>query len=131
VPAAGVYNRGVNGYGFELAKLASYGAAPLPVWVTETGWRHQDSPTPSRDEHGAVLSHEDAAEHARQALAGPGEGFTPWLADPRVRAVVFFGFDGDPRNWGHSSIVRMSPEGAVTGRYAIFDVLRSLSSRSA
>jgi hypothetical protein len=126
-PAAGVYNRGVNGYGFELAKLATYGAPALPVWITETGWRHRDAPMPSRDRHGAVLGHQEAAEHVRRALAGPGDGFTPWLADERVRAIVFFGFDGDPAYWGHSSIVRMSPDGRVIGRYGAFDVLRELS----
>jgi hypothetical protein len=130
-PAEGVYNRGINGYGFELAKLASYGAPPLPVWITETGWRHRDAPIPSRDRHGAVLSHEQAAENVRRALVGPSDWFTPWLKDPRVRAVVFFGFDGDPGYWGHSSILRMSPDGRVIGRYATFDVLRELSQHPA
>ncbi|HEV8638404.1 MAG TPA: hypothetical protein VG370_29675 [Chloroflexota bacterium] len=125
-PDPGVVNRGVNGYAFELQKLASYGAAALPVWVTETGWRHRESPVASRDAHGAVLTHQEVAERMRQALVGPGEGFTPWLSDPRVRVVVFFGFDGDPRHWGHSSWLEMSPDGQVRGRYAPFDVLRGL-----
>jgi hypothetical protein len=126
VPAPGVVNRGVNSYGFELQKLASYGAAPLPVWITETGWRHREAPPGSRDAHGAVLSQDEVAERMRLALVGPGEGFTPWLADPRVHAVVFFGFDGDPRHWGHSSWLELSPDGRVLGRYAPFDVLRAL-----
>ena len=123
----GEFNRGINGYAFELAKLASYGAPTLPVWVTETGWRHKDALLPSRDEHGAILTHEQAADYLERALIGPGEGFTPWLKDPRVRAVILFGFDGDPRYWGHSSILRMSPEGRVIGRYASFDRLRGLT----
>jgi hypothetical protein len=130
-PAPGVFNRGVNGYAFELQKLASYGAAPLPVWITETGWRHRESPVDSRDRYGAVLTEQEVAARMLQALVGPGAGFTPWLDDPRVHAVIFFGFDGDPRHWGHSSWLEMSAEGRVLGRYAPFDVLRALPGSAA
>jgi hypothetical protein len=130
-PPAGVVNRGINGYGLDLAKLASYGVPPLPVWVTETGWRHRESNGPSPDSHGAVLTAEEAAERTILALVGPGQGgaavgYTPWLTDRRVRAVVFFGFDGDPRHWGHSSWLRMDTRGHVLGAYAPFYALRLL-----
>jgi hypothetical protein len=129
LPAApGVVNRGINGYRFDLQKLSSYGAPALPVWVTETGWRHLESNGPSPDDYGAVLTGAEAAERTLLALYGPADGapqgYTPWLSDPRVRAVVFFGFDGDPRQWGHSSWLEMDVKGHVLGAYAPFYALR-------
>src|SRR5262249_33377380 len=122
----GVFNRGVNGYGFQLQKLAEYGVPDLPVWITETGWRHYEASLQSRnDAEGAKLSADEAAEMMRRALYGPGDGFTPWLEDPRVHAVVFFGFDGDPERWGHSSWVDVDARGSVVGKYAPFSALRS------
>jgi hypothetical protein len=126
----GVVNRGINGYLFDLQKLRSYGAPELPVWVTETGWRHRESNGPSPDNHGAVLSEAEAAERTLLALGGPGDGspavgYTPWLHDSRVRAVVFFGFDGDPRQWGHSSWLEMDIQGHVLRAYAPFHALRA------
>jgi hypothetical protein len=64
------------------------------------------------------------------ALGGPADGsepvgYTPWLRDPRVRAVVFFGFDGDPRHWGHSSWLEMDTRGHVLRAYAPFYALRA------
>ncbi len=131
-PPDGVVNRGVNGYEFELAKLAQYGVPPLPVWITETGWRHAESSQPSgNDAEGARLSDDAVADLMRLALAGqpdgsPARGYTPWLRDPRVRAVVFFGFDGDARKWGHSSWLDVDPKGTITTRYAPFTALRGL-----
>jgi hypothetical protein len=132
----GIYNRGVNGYGFDLQKLRSYGAPPLPVWITETGWRHAESNGPSPDREGATIGQFDAAERMLLALVGPGDGTTPvgyvpWLHDPRVRAVVFFGFDGDPRQWGHTSWLRLDARGHVLGAYAPFYALRELRLRLA
>lgn len=134
-PPPGTYNRGVNGYRFDLAKLRSYGAPELPVWVTETGWRHRESNGPSQDKEGAVLDQIEAAARMVEALVGPRDGsppvgYTPWLDDPRVRAVVFFGFDGDPRSWGHSSMLRMDTRGNVLGAYESFYALRDLGRRS-
>lgn len=130
-PPDGVVNRGINGYTFELAKLASRGAPPLPVWITETGWRHIEADMRSDDSHQAILTDVDVAARMREALLGPPDGsapsgYIPWLTDPRVRAVLFFGFDGDPRKWGHSSWLRLDVNGRVLGTYAPFDVLRQL-----
>src|SRR5262249_33736157 len=101
-----------------------YGVPALPVWITETGWRHAESALPSRnDAEGALLSANDVASMMRQALYGPADGFVPWLEDPRVRAVVFFGFDGDPERWGHTSWVDVDTKGRVVGRYAGFGAL--------
>jgi hypothetical protein len=134
-PPAGTYNRGINGYLFDLAKLRSYGARDLPVWVTETGWRHLESNGTSPDAHGAVLEQDEAAARMRDALVGPADGsaavgYTPWLDDPRVRAVVFFGFDGDPRSWGHSSLLKMDVKGHVLGAYEGYYALQGLARRT-
>jgi hypothetical protein len=127
-PAPGVVNRGVNGYTFELQKLAEYGVTPPPVWITETGWRHAESSRPSgNDKEGAKLDGESVAAMMRLALSGPGDGFIPWLEDPRVHAVVFFGFDGDPDAWGHTSWLDVDERGKVVGKYAPFDALRTLN----
>jgi hypothetical protein len=128
-PGPGVVNRGVNGYTFELQKLTEYGIKPPPVWITETGWRHLESSQVSgNDREGAKLDEHAVAERMRLALVGPGDGFTPWLQDPRVRAVVFFAFDGDPRSWGHSSWLKLDTKGNVLGTYAPFYALRDLVS---
>ena len=128
---AGIVNRGINGYGFELQKLRSYGAPELPVWITETGWRHSESDEVSRDRQGAEISDRDATERMLLALSGPGKdlpaiGYTPWLKDPRVQAIVFFGFNGDSSYWGHSNWLRLDANGKVWGAYAPFFAIRML-----
>lgn len=136
-PNPGVVNRGINGYTFELQKLSEYGVEPPPVWITETGWRHAESPEPSpNDREGAKLDEHQVAEQMQLALAGPpdgstAEGYTPWLRDPRVRAVVFFGFNGDPQRWGHSSWLKLDSKGNVLGAYAPFHALRGLNGQAA
>lgn len=37
-PPDGLYNRGINGYDWELWKLHSYGVRHIDVLITETGW---------------------------------------------------------------------------------------------
>lgn len=130
----GVVNRGINGYLFDLQKLRGYGAPELPVWVTETGWRHVETEAPSSDHDGATIAAEVGAARMVEALAGPTDGgapvgYTPWLRDPRVRAVLFFGFDGDPVKWGHTSWLRINTKGQILGAYAPFDALRALQQR--
>ncbi|MBZ0288008.1 MAG: hypothetical protein K8I30_10365, partial [Anaerolineae bacterium] len=87
-PPEGIFNRGVNSYRWELWKLSTYGLRPLPVFITETGWRHTESAHPNALDSGEGLP--DAATIARYfelALRGdPNDsetGWTPWLNDPR------------------------------------------------
>ncbi len=134
-PPLGIINRGINGYEFELLKLRAYGATNLPVWATETGWRHLESDEHSRDSQGVAISDQAATERLLLALTGPGNGqsaigYTPWLSDPRVRAIVFFGFNGDPTYWGHSNWLRLDTTGKVWGAYAPFFALRLLRNAS-
>ncbi len=127
-PSAGLTNRGINGYAWELAKLARYGVTDLEVWITEVGWRHAESVDPAaRDGTAAWPSAETVGQWFDLALNGndgrypqwPGAGWTPWRDDPRVRAVVYFALDGAPHEWGHTNWLRLSKAGDVLGAYPL------------
>lgn len=133
-PPPGIYNRGVNGYEWELFKLSTYGLPPVPVMITETGWRHAESTDPAATDNGRPLP--DAltvAHYLDLALRGnggrysqfPEEGWTSWLADPRVVAVTPFALDGFPAEWGHTNWLALNADGVVLGTYAPFDLLAS------
>lgn len=130
-PPEGIYNRGINGYEWELFKLSTYGVTHLPVMITETGWRHAESTDPLATDGGANLP--DAATAARYfdlALYGnhgrypewPEEGWTPWQEDPRVVAVTPFALDGLPREWGHTNWLALNAAGEILDVYAPFEV---------
>jgi hypothetical protein len=131
-PPPGIYNRGVNGYEWELFKLSTYGLPPLPVFITETGWRHTESADPTApDNGGALLDAETVAQYMDLTLRGnngrhpdlPETGWTPWLSDPRVTAVVFFAFDGHPSYWGHTNWLMLDQQGKILDTYAPFELL--------
>ena len=115
--------------------MSTYGLPPLPVLITETGWRHAESVEPSALDGGR--SWPDAATGARYldlALRGnggrypglPEAGWTPWLADQRITAVVFFALDGHPSLWGHTNWLVLDRQGEVSATYAPFDLLAGL-----
>lgn len=125
-PPPGIYNRGINGYEWELFKLATYGIEDPPVFITETGWRHAETRDPDSPDNGRPLP--DAAQMATYidlALHGnngrysgyPQQGWTPWLDDPRVIAVVFFALDGMPSIWGHTNWLQIDQTGNILGTY--------------
>lgn len=131
-PPAGVVNRGINGYVWELFKLSTYGVDALPVMITETGWRHAETTDPTATDNGRSLP--DAATVAQYfdlALHGndgrypdaPETGWTPWLEDPRVVAVTPFALNGYPPEWGHTNWLALNNDGTVTGVYASFELL--------
>jgi hypothetical protein len=125
-PPEGVYNQGVNGYEWELFKLSTYGVEPLPVFITETGWRHAGTGGGE-----AYPAPEVVAKYVDLTLYGnggrypeyPEEGWTPWLDDSRVVAVTFFALDGSPVEWGHTNWLVLDAVGNVLGTYAPFDLL--------
>jgi len=130
-PPPGIYNRGVNGYEWELFKLSTYGVTDLLVMITETGWRHAESADPDATDKDRPLP--DAATVTRYmdlAFNGnggrypdlPEEGWTPWVADDRVLAVTPFALDGAPAEWGHSNWLVLDSEGTVLGTYPLFDL---------
>jgi hypothetical protein len=130
-PPAGVYNRGVNSYRWELWKLAQlFGpeSADLPVMVTESGWRHAPSQDPeARDSVHAEISFETMSAYLDLAFNGnggrypdlPETGWTPWNQDERVLGVVLFALGGYPKDWGHTNWVEVGRRGQVTGFYPI------------
>ncbi len=137
-PPPGIYNRGINGYEWELWKLSTYGLPPLPVLITETGWRHAESTYPADLTTGHSLPEaETAARYLDLALRGnggrypglPSDGWTPWLTDPRVMGVVFFSLNGHPSFWGQTNLLALDPQGRVLATYAPFDLLTTISSQ--
>lgn len=131
-PPTGVYNRGINGYEWELFKLATYGTPPLPVMITETGWRHAETVEANTRDNGRPLP--DAlttAQYLDLALNGnngrysewPEQGWIPWLSDPRVIAVTPFALNGFPADWGHTNWLAVDTKGHVLDTYAPFDLL--------
>ncbi len=134
-PEAGINNRGINSYEWELWKLSTYGVEPMPVLITETGWRHAESVDPNSPDNGRPLpDNELMAQYLDLALQGnngrypdlPETGWTPWLSDERVMGVVFFAFNGHPSIWGHTNWLILEPDGAVLDTYAPFRVLADI-----
>lgn len=131
-PPAGIANRGVNGYEWELFKLSTYGVRPLPVMITETGWRHLESTDPYSADNGrtwpeaqVVAQYLDLAfngNHGRYPSA-PDSGWTPWAQDERVLAVTPFALNGVPHEWGHTNWLQLDASGNVQGLYPMLDHL--------
>lgn len=132
-PPEGIYNRGINGYAWELFKLAAYGVEPLPVFITETGWKHAESAHPQASDYLDALP--DAATVAlyfdlalngqRGDLDLPATGWTPWLTDSRVYAVAPFALNGTPTEWGHTNWLMMDERGRILGYYPAFTLFQS------
>lgn len=131
-PPAGIYNRGVNGYQWELFKLSTYGVPALPVMITETGWRHAESSDSAATDNGRPLPQAaTTAQYLDLALHGnngrypdlPEEGWMPWLKDPNVIAITPFAFNGLPAEWGHTNWLALDTEGNVLDTYAVFKLL--------
>jgi hypothetical protein len=131
IPPDGIVNRGINGYTWELWKLSTYGIAPLPVLITETGWRHTGGIAGSLDAATDYPTPLDAARYLDLALRGntgcyprwPDDSWTPLLQDPRVIGVVLFALDGTPGEWLHTNLLMMSDTGAIIGAHPAFDLL--------
>jgi hypothetical protein len=128
-PPPGIANRGVNGYEWELWKLQQLGVEKtLPVYVTESGWRHRASQSANaRDHDFATVDDARFAELVGLAFDGPptgkAEGWTPWNADPRVKAVALFALAGRPEDWGHTNLLLLDPSGRIQGAYPFAEAL--------
>jgi hypothetical protein len=129
-PPAEIYNRGINGYEWELWKLSTYGIEGLPVLITETGWRHTEtSSDQATDGASALPDAQTAAIYFDLAYRGnggrypdlPDSGWTAWLDDPRVIAITPFALDGNPLEWGHTNWLMLTPHGRIEGEYPAFD----------
>ena len=114
-PPDGVFNRGVNGYEWELWFLEQHGITNLPVYITETGWRHSIDGFPDAETAAVYI---DLALHGNadgRYSEMPQTGWTPWLDDSRVIAVTPFALNGNPAEWFHTSWLEMSEDGQVLG----------------
>ncbi|MEM7030069.1 MAG: hypothetical protein AAF629_10930 [Chloroflexota bacterium] len=128
----GVYNRGINGYVWELRKLESYGITGIPVMITETGWRHAESThLQSRDQQGHYPDLDTVAQYLDLAWQGnqgrypklPETGWTAWQDDPQVMAVIPFAFNGLPSVWGHTNWLALDEAGHVLSIYPMVTTL--------
>lgn len=113
-PPADVVNRGINGYTWELWKLGTYGIDPLPVYITETGWRHSQDPYPDL---ATTRRYIELALWGNQGCfpTVPTSGWIPLLEDSRVAAVIFFALDGHPTEWSHTNWLDMQADGQIRG----------------
>jgi hypothetical protein len=130
-PPAGIHNRGVNSYRWELwkvAQIAGPAAADRPVMITESGWRHAPSQDADAADHvHAEISFETMSTYLDLAFNGnggrhpdlPETGWTPWNDDVQVTGVVLFALGGYPPVWGHTNWVTVNDQGEVTGFYPI------------
>jgi len=124
-PPPGIVNRGVNGYEWELWKLGQLGVKrELPVYVTESGWRHSTSQVAgARDHDFATVDDARFAELVGLAFDGPAsgqaEGWTPWNADPRVKAVGAVRAGRPPRGLGPHQPAAPRSEWAYPGRVPV------------
>lgn len=119
-PPAGIYNRGINGYAWELWKLSTYGITNLPVMITETGWRHAEATTEQALDTGTNYPDSATVEtYFRLSFYGSAEqtGWTPWLADQRLIAVTPFALNGLPSEWGHTNWLKVDDSGHISGQY--------------
>ena len=114
-PPDGVFNRGINGYTWELFKLETLGEVGLPVFVTETGWRFGEA---------GWVSAETAAQYLHDSLCKQTDAFNAWQFDARVVAVVPFAFNGDPERWGHSNWLHFNAEKQIMGTSKSFEAWR-------
>ncbi|MFN8523309.1 MAG: hypothetical protein U0821_09420 [Chloroflexota bacterium] len=122
-PPTGVWNRGINGYEWELWKLRQLGLkGTLPVYVTETGWRHRSSQTTgSLDRDHATVDDAALGELFRLAYDGPLDaravGWTPWNHDERVVTAAVFALGGRADHWGHTNLLLLDAMGRIQGAY--------------
>lgn len=119
-PPPGIFNRGINSYEWELWKLATYGVPPLPVFITETGWRHGEG-YPTVEEVTVYLDLAVRGNNGRYPHH-PQTGWTPWLQDERVVAVTPFALNGSPGEWEHTNWLQLNAAGHILGSYAMMEV---------
>lgn len=131
---AGVVNRGVNGYTWELERVRDAGGPALPVLITETGWRHAETVVRGADDSAhATASAAQVADYFELAFLGnrrglpyPRTGWTPWEDDARVTGVIPFVLNGKPTEWGHTNWLMLDEEGTVLGVYPQYERMRAL-----
>ncbi len=131
-PPDGLPNRGVNGYLWEEWKLRELGVRKtLPVYITESGWRHARSQAPaSLDAEHATVDDERLSRYLSLAYDGPpggqAAGWVPWNEDARVVTVALFALGGRPEHWGHTNLLLVDQLGRVIGLYPFAERLTQI-----
>ena len=106
---------------------------PLPVMITETGWRHAETANPnSKDTGENYPSAETVAVYFDLALNGnngrypdyPETGWTAWLDDPRIIGVTPFALNGNPLEWGYTNWLAIDKNGTINSIYQTMEVIR-------
>jgi hypothetical protein len=105
-------SRGIIGFEWVLWHLAQWGITDLPVFITETGWRHCEAGYPSVVEVNVYFDLALRGNCVRYPPL-PSTGWTPWLDDDRLIAITPFALDGHPDEWGHSNWLEMDENGAI------------------
>ncbi len=118
-PPANIVNRGVNGYEWEIWKLQTYGTYDLPIFITETGWRHTAEGYPNTNLAGVYLDLALRGNNGRYPHL-PNENWTPWLTDARVYTVTPFALDGHADEWYHTSWLNLDEDGYVIDKNALW-----------
>ena len=133
---AGLANRGINAYAWELYRVKELGGPDLRVMISETGWRHAETTAPAADSVHAEPSAQQVADFFQLAFLGsagalaqkyPPGGWTAWQSDPRVMTVIPFALDGYPKDWGHSNWLQLDPYGFVQGVYPQYQRMLDLN----
>ena len=133
-----LYNKGVNGYEWEIWKLSTFGVRDLPIIITETGWRHAETVDENSLDSGEYPTVEQITQYLDLLLLGNQfervadvltGSWTGLLVDERVIGVIPFAFNGTPNEWGHTNWLEMSSDGEILGEYPMVDLFREYSER--
>jgi hypothetical protein len=142
-PPDGIYNRGINGYRWEMWYLEYVHNTPMPpILISEFGYRHRESVDPTAHDKPArevdtvtIGGYLEAAIWGIQtsppnplSAAERGskrENWTPLAHDSKIIGVVYFALAGHPPLWGHSGLLMVDRAGRVLGTYPHYDVLVS------
>lgn len=127
-----VFNRGVNGYEWEIWKLSTLGVHDLPIFISETGWRHSESVVDRALDAGEYPSAETMTQYIDLLLLGNdnrrvSDVPSNWLGlllDERVVGVAVFALNGVPDEWGHTNWLEMNPDGEILGEYPMVELFR-------
>ncbi|MEM9955588.1 MAG: hypothetical protein AAF846_28560 [Chloroflexota bacterium] len=130
-PPDGIYNRGINGYEWELWKLAQlgYDNTHWQIMITETGWRHNNPVNAeSADSAPDYPSPEQIADFFQLAFMGDEDAdYIGWLQDERVLSVAIFALNGVHDEWSHTNLLQVDANGNILGQYAHYDALATIA----
>lgn len=106
----------VRGFEWELEQLKRMGVTKkLPVFITETGWKHSEGKSSDR----SLMSPDKAAENYKRAFEGA------WKSDQVVAVTPFLLNYQDPP-FDHFSFKKITKNSSAAEFYPMYDALKSL-----